>query len=332
MKKPSVAIIGAGISGLTLAHKLKDHATITIFEKARGVSGRMSTRRAEPYFFDHGAQYFTVCSQGFKTFLAPLFEQGIIQEWAPQYIQLDRNGNPTNTEDNKKKHPWYVGNPGMNAICKYLAKDLAPHIHLQTRVENISQNNRWTLTDDQGNTLGDYDWVISTAPAQQSKELLPSNFSHHNDITNTKMLACCSLMLGFEKPLYLPFEAAHVQNADISWISKNSCKPGRAPQYSLLIQSSHQWAQDHCDDDKDIILSTLINSASKILKQDLSEADHQTIHLWRYAFAQQKETPSPLIDTNSKLAACGDWCTGGRIESAFESASKLANKIIESLK
>lgn len=50
-----IAIIGAGLSGLSIAHLLKDYAQITVFEKARGVSGRLSTRRAEPYVFDHGA-------------------------------------------------------------------------------------------------------------------------------------------------------------------------------------------------------------------------------------------------------------------------------------
>ena len=54
-----ITIIGAGLSGLTAADSLKDHAEITIFEKARSVGGRMLNRRAEPYFFDHGAQYFS---------------------------------------------------------------------------------------------------------------------------------------------------------------------------------------------------------------------------------------------------------------------------------
>jgi predicted NAD/FAD-dependent oxidoreductase len=49
-----ITIIGAGISGLSAAHLLKDYADITLFEKECGVSGRMSTRCAEPYLFDHG--------------------------------------------------------------------------------------------------------------------------------------------------------------------------------------------------------------------------------------------------------------------------------------
>lgn len=50
-----IAVIGAGLSGLSFAHLLQDYAEIILFEKARGVGGRMSTRRAEPYCFDHGA-------------------------------------------------------------------------------------------------------------------------------------------------------------------------------------------------------------------------------------------------------------------------------------
>jgi predicted NAD/FAD-dependent oxidoreductase len=43
---PHVAVIGAGISGLFAARTLQDHGMkATVFEKGRGVGGRMSTRR-----------------------------------------------------------------------------------------------------------------------------------------------------------------------------------------------------------------------------------------------------------------------------------------------
>ena len=50
----NVAVIGAGITGITLANLLQKKVNLTIFEKSRGVGGRMSTRRAEPYQFNHG--------------------------------------------------------------------------------------------------------------------------------------------------------------------------------------------------------------------------------------------------------------------------------------
>ncbi len=68
MKK--IAIIGAGIAGLTIATYLqKQNLNITIFDKGRGVGGRMSSRRTEWGYLDHGTQYFSVKSPEFQTFI-----------------------------------------------------------------------------------------------------------------------------------------------------------------------------------------------------------------------------------------------------------------------
>jgi predicted NAD/FAD-dependent oxidoreductase len=46
--QPTVAVVGAGISGLTWARTLADHGLpVTVFEKSRGVGGRMATRRSD---------------------------------------------------------------------------------------------------------------------------------------------------------------------------------------------------------------------------------------------------------------------------------------------
>ena len=60
----TIAVIGAGLAGLSCAQALLQAGhTVHVFDKSRGPSGRMSTRRAEddngPWQCDHGAQYFT---------------------------------------------------------------------------------------------------------------------------------------------------------------------------------------------------------------------------------------------------------------------------------
>ena len=61
------AVIGAGLAGLRVAHRLAEAgAQVRVFEKARGAGGRMSTRRTDFGAFDHGAQYFTARDPRFR--------------------------------------------------------------------------------------------------------------------------------------------------------------------------------------------------------------------------------------------------------------------------
>ena len=39
------------------------------------------------------------------------------------------------------------------------------------------------------------------------------------------------------------------------------------------------------------------------------------------------KTNSIFLDHEHKLAVCGDWCVGGRIEGAFTSAYNLSSKM-----
>ena len=326
--KSTIAIIGAGLSGLSAAHLLKDFADIILFEKARGVSGRMSTRRAGPYFFDHGAQYFTARTQPFKDFIQPLLKQGIIQQWNARYAKfqgttciIERRG----WLDDEQK---YVGVTGMNQVAKSLAKAL--HIHFNTRIVSLKHQGKWQLTDEQGQQYSGFDWVICTAPSPQAAELLPAFFKYHANIKAIKMRACFALMLGFQKTLPTVFDAAHVIDSDVSWIAVNSHKPRRPDLFTLIVHSSEEYAEAHIDGNHDQVMQHLIGETSRTIKCDASRADYTAIHAWRYANNEyKKQQSSPFIDHGLKLAACGDWCLGGSVEGAFTSAYELTKHMKE---
>jgi renalase len=326
LRVTNIAIIGAGLSGLTAADMLKKHADITIFEKSRGVSGRMSTRRAEPYFFDHGAQYFTASTIPFQNFIQPMVDNGVIQRWNARYIKFDEK-KIIEREDWAQAEPRYVGVPGMNAVGKYLASDL--DIKLNTRIINLQKNTKWNLKDEQGNLFEDYDWVISTAPAAQTAVLCPENFQYLDVVKDVQMRACFSLMLGFIEHLPLDFEVAHITNSDLAWLAVNSHKPGRNGHYTLLATSSEDYADAHIDDDRDEVIRYLCAETSRIIDYDVAVAAIKTVHGWRYAHNANKEKLPVLIDHNLQLAVCGDWCVGGRVEAAFTAANNLVEKIIE---
>jgi predicted NAD/FAD-dependent oxidoreductase len=66
-------IVGSGIAGSTIASLLSKKYTVEIFEKARGPGGRASNRRYKDNLsFDHGLQYISPKSKGFKKYVFPL--------------------------------------------------------------------------------------------------------------------------------------------------------------------------------------------------------------------------------------------------------------------
>ncbi|MFN3164316.1 MAG: FAD-dependent oxidoreductase, partial [Pseudohongiellaceae bacterium] len=67
---PTIAIVGAGLAGIAAARQLAPLADVTVFEKSRGPGGRMATRRAGDFQFDHGAQFFTARTESFRSLLA----------------------------------------------------------------------------------------------------------------------------------------------------------------------------------------------------------------------------------------------------------------------
>jgi renalase len=323
-----IAIIGAGLSGLSVARRLKEHAEITLFEKARGVSGRMSTRRAEPYYFDHGAQYFTARTKAFQASIQPLIDSGLIERWNGRYVKFrgDRIIERRNWLDDE---PRYVGVPAMNQIAKYLAEGL--YIHLNARIASLKREDKWQLFDENGLTYGDFDWVISTAPSAQTAAFLPKTFKYHADIRTIEMRACFSLMLGFSASLPLAFDAAHVTHSDLSWIAVNSSKPGRAGQFSLVVHSSERYAEAHFDANREKVIKHLSDETSHVIGHDVSIADCKALHGWRYANNAKRDKYPVFLDANLNLAACGDWCQGGRVEGAFTSADNLATAIEKSV-
>ena len=314
-----IAIIGAGLSGLVLAQKLAREHDVTVFEKARGPGGRMSTRRATPYAFDHGAQYFTAATAEFQDFLAPHREAGLVTKWDAPIETVSG----ARISDKAK----YIATPGMNSLCKHLAQPL--DLRVACQIETLERTDgRWTLITKDGSREGAFDWVVSSAPSVQTAALFPTNFSGQTTLSTVEMVGCFSLMLGFEVPLDLKMEALKSGEAPIGWMAVNSKKPQRPGAFSLLIQSDNRWAEAHLEAKPEFVTGALLEAASDLAETDLSIAEHQVLHRWRYAAVSKSAEIPFLSDPDLQLAACGDWCLGGKVEAAFLSASALATQFV----
>jgi predicted NAD/FAD-dependent oxidoreductase len=319
----SLAIIGAGITGITLARQLQDSADVSVFEKSWGFGGRMASRRAGPYQFDHGAQFFTARSKQFQSLVNHCVAENQIRPWLPRIFTLDSKKKPFKRE---WFEPHYVAAPGMNSLCKALAQGLNVILDAQVAsIEAVEQS--WLLKDSAGEQLGHYDWVISTLPAPQANELLPDCFAYKPDLSTVDFSPCFSLMLGFESAHKLNFDAAVVRNSPLGWIALNSSKPGRSPSFSLMVHSDNAWARTQLESNIDDVRHTMLEALDELIGDSLPLPDHIAIHRWKYAKAETSCEESFLLDESNSLAACGDWCGGSRVEDAYLSGLKLGEQL-----
>jgi len=318
-----IAIIGAGLAGLTLARQLNDLAEITVLEKSGGLGGRMATRSAPPYAFDHGAQFFTAKSPEFQSEVATWLEAGVVRSWNIRFREFERD-QIASGRDWDDDRPHYVGVPSMSQIGKHLTDGL--NIELNTTVASLEKNSAgWLLTTTDDQHLGPFDWVVATAPAAQTKALL-GEYALAEGIAPQGMLGCCALMLGFPDEALpdIAWQAALVREADISWVSVNSSKPGRSGGYSIVVHSTNAYAEASLNEDAAVVKAHLLGQLQIVTGIDVSTAEHCDLHRWRYANIPQQTGEPALLDVAQQLGACGDWLIHGRVEAAFLSALRLA--------
>ena len=324
-----VAVIGAGMAGLTVARELSRFANVKIFEKSRGPGGRMATRRGGGYTFDHGAQFFKARSQGFRELASQLQSAGILESWDGRFAEFDQ-GKLIKRRQWDSSHPHYVGIPSMNAVGKYLGQEL--EIMTATRVLNMQrEDNGWLLNDENMACLGYFDWVIFSVPAEQAAQVVPAEASFSSKLDSLSMQPCYSLMLGFDRELDLSFDAALVKNAAISWISVDSSKPGRPCGMSMVVHSANQWAAENMEKNRDWIMDVLLSASCKVAGAEVSKADHVALHRWRYANMPARGPEQFFVDQEWQIAACGDWCIQGKVEAAYLSGKAASAKILSLL-
>tara|TARA_R110002110_G_scaffold119309_2_gene293732 strand:- start:16613 stop:17605 length:993 start_codon:yes stop_codon:yes gene_type:complete len=321
--KIKIAIIGAGLSGISAALELSNMAEVTIFEKSRGYGGRMSTRTRGDYQFDHGAQYFFAKHKPFKALAETLISKSILQAWEPKLVHFDGN-KPFTRLSPSPQHKFYVPTPKMTSLCRFLASDL--NVQLNTKVDKIIESDKWSLYE-KGTLLGKFDWVIFAIPPRQVIEISPPCFDYLDEISKIKMDGCYALMVGNKTVLDLSWDAAHISGHDLSWIALNNSKQQRPKLSSIVAHSTHAWAEENMENNNQSVIDHLINELSTLIGVDMSGADHIDLHRWRFANATEKNTESTYVDIENRLAACGDWCLESNVEGAFNSGQVLASTV-----
>ncbi|MBI1393425.1 MAG: NAD(P)-binding protein [Alphaproteobacteria bacterium] len=311
---PRIAVIGAGMAGIACARHLQTLGLRPIvFEKSRGIGGRLATRRtASSLSFDHGAQYFTAKSAEFRTF---------IDACGPETISAWR---PRGGGEHALGGDWLVSLPGMNGFLKQAAEGL--DVRTETTVRSIERfKDGWRLDFD--GSAGDdlFDFVIVTAPAPQATALTPFSPHLQKSLASIRMAPCWALMLALKTSPEIGPDVLRQPSPDIAWLARNSGKPGRScADETWVAHADPAWSQDNLELEKDAVLLHLVTAALACLGSEGSEVMYSDVHRWRFAKVEQPLGEPFLRDETGTVFVCGDGCLGPRVESAYLSGLAAA--------
>jgi predicted NAD/FAD-dependent oxidoreductase len=321
-----VAVLGAGIAGLAAARRLADDGVeVTVFDKGRGPGGRTSIRRADGWQFDHGAQYFTVRDGRFSKQVEHWLELGVVAEWTGRIVAINRDGNTSPSTSTRR----LVGAPGMNAIARHLARDLA--VHCGRPVSKLHRTPRgWSVVRD-ADESGPFDAVLVTLPPAQSVPLLKSSPTLAQRARGVRMNPCWAVMASFAGSVELDFDGAFINTGPLSWVARDSSKPGRPDGESWVIHAGAEWSAGHLDDEIVDVERQLLEAFAKATGLgQLPVPQHLDAMRWRFAIPAEPLPDRSCLDAEAGIGMAGDWCGGPRVEGAWLSGDDLARRILES--
>lgn len=322
-----VAIIGAGIAGLTCAAALKQGGLkISLFEKSRGPAGRMSTRRGDDWQCDHGAQYFTARHPAFVAELTRWIHAGVARQWNPRLQVL--GGASSRSPDPAVER--FVGVPQMTAPARRMAEALT--ISPQTHVLEMKRCKAgWQLRSAEHGWLAKcFDAALVAIPAPQAAALLEQSAPELAALAGSAtMRGCWALMLRFPTVLDLPFDAAFVNEGPLRWIARDSSKPGRRGPETWLLHASAEWSEERLEVDPSAVAAELLAAFSQL---GGAASPEWTAHRWRYADTAPSINRGCVWHAGDGLGLCGDWLNGGKVEGAWLSGRQLASEVLQSLR
>jgi predicted NAD/FAD-dependent oxidoreductase len=323
MTQRHVAIVGAGLSGLELARQLTNAGvSTTLFDKSRGVSGRVATRRAEvaghTLRFDHGTPGLTEC-QAEKISSLTMPTQLALEPWLP----------PSAMTGNK---PHFSLASGMNGIGKWLAQGQSIALNAPvTALRESCGGKTWQIESESTLRPQNFDLVITTTPPLQAANILKATQTPMIEQLNTmRPEGCWSLMLVTEHPWDIaPLLTPH--DSLIERVISEHTKGRLSNTWGVYtIQAHRAWSQRHMDEDPTLVCKKILSELDRLGFGRMNIVYHR-MHRWLYAGVAEPLGEAILLDTQRKLMCAGDWCLGNDVTSALKSADAAWSAAIELL-
>ena len=330
---PRVAVVGAGAAGLAAARRISDSGVqVSVFDKARGVGGRLATRRMGEARIDHGAQFFTVRSRTFDALTRLWVSRGVAYEWCRGFAGAADG------------HPRYAGHGGMTALAKDLAAGL--DVSTSSRVTRIVSLGDGWLVDTAAGSFGPFDAVILNPPAPQSADLASeAGVDRHalEELTALRYEPALAALVALDgTPLSLPWPGGiKLGEGPVSWVADNQAK-GVSAVPALTVHARGDWSASMWDRPDGEVLAIMLDAVEaylggitrrELLGPDAAHGTAVALQRWRYAtpVVTHERRCLVLVDSSLPVIAAGDAFGEAKVEGAVLSGWAAADEALRRL-
>jgi predicted NAD/FAD-dependent oxidoreductase len=298
-----IAIIGAGMCGLTCASALAAAGReVVVFDKSRGIGGRLATRRVGDLAFDHGAPHADGDDPAFLDFLGAIGSE--MREGAG------------------------YGLPGMSGLLKPLAHGL--DIRAGTEVAGVRRDgDAWTIRLADGREERDFVAALVAIPAPQAQRLLPPDGPvPAAALDAVRMAPVWALLAAFDVRLDLPDlveDAGEVARAE-----RQSSRPGRigSPEADAwVVHFAPAFTRACLETERDAVLPLLLDRFAAVAGP-LPRSGYAAAHRWRFARTEVPLGAAFLGDPAAGLLVGGDWALGPNAVHAWRSGRAMAGALL----
>ena len=307
-------IIGSGMAGLAAARlAVASGHSACILDKGRRIGGRVSTRRAEGFTFNHGAQFLTARQEAFVTVCAQAESAGALTPW--QVAGRDA----------------FCGAPTMRDLPAFLGRGL--EIRQQAEVTALAKDDGAIVCSGTDGELARGHRLVVTAPAPQAARLLAGIA---DDLVTTAQTAayapCWTGMYGFDAA-DLPALAAPTgaESGPVGWACWEAQRPTGAPQPdgALIVQAAPDWSASELERGPESIAVALLSAYQVMIGETLPTPRYAAAHRWRYArVTKPADENAPRLSGDGQIAIAGDWVAGARVEDAFMSGHRAMTAML----
>ncbi|XP_076024011.1 renalase [Genypterus blacodes] len=338
-----VLIVGAGPTGSLCAALLrrekKDAVKITVWDKARGAGGRMSTYRPpDPscHSADLGAQYVSVSpsyAQSHSSVYAELQSCGVLRP-------LDALIQGSQHRDSRD----FVCPQGMSAISRHYLSQAGADLCFENHVTALYRSGAsWEVHRKLGRSQS-FDAVVLTMPVPQIlqlegdlEEMLSVQQREQLDGVVYSSRFALALFFGPDVSLSFPWVARYVSdNPCICYIAldsskRNAVEPGCGP--SLVVHTSVPFGLQHLEEDKEDVEPIILQELHRLLP-GLPRPISIKCQKWRYSqvLTPVPDTPGQMTVHTEPLLVCGgDGFSHSNLDGCVESALSVLEVLKASL-